>query len=98
MTSTKKITALEAAEKAKEYYNQVSGYGQDITVEEVELDEEGKYWLITLGIHSQSSVTLRAQGIEKLTSYKQFQVDTVTGEVKSMRIRVINFTNLQSNP
>jgi len=96
--SPKKISAVEASEKAKSYFREVSNTKDDISVEEVELDEQGKYWLITLGVHSPvTSLPLKAQGLDKLTSYKQFKVDSVTGKVLSMKIRMINFANLQSN-
>ncbi|MGI9104681.1 MAG: hypothetical protein ACR2G4_00370 [Pyrinomonadaceae bacterium] len=55
-------------------------------LEEVELSEDGKYWLITLSFSAPSSSVslLFSSGGRR---YKIFKVDTDTGEVVSMKIR-----------
>lgn len=58
----------------------------DVMLEEVELSEDGKYWLITLSFPAPSSSVHPILGI-KGRRYKIFKVDTATGEVLSMKIR-----------
>lgn len=45
-----------------------------LSLEELTLDDDGKFWLVTLGIN---------HGL----SYKIFKVDAYNGEVVSMKIR-----------
>ncbi len=78
----------QAAKLASEYF---SGLYADqgvsnVQLEEVELTEDGKYWLITLSYPVQSeagAIFLRRQ-------YKIFKIDTETGEVLSMKIRKVD--------
>lgn len=57
---------------------------EDISLEEVELD--GKDWLVTLGFtdrHAQKFIAAMDGG----RTYKQFRINSTTGQVSSMRIR-----------
>lgn len=55
-----------------------------ISLEEVELSEEDRYWLITLGFPASGRFSeLAGLGRE----YKIFKVDAVSGAVSSMKIR-----------
>ena len=62
-------------------------------MEEVELSEQGDYWLITLSFELSPKRTGRGSGSLQIlfqtpkTKYKIFKVDVKTGEVVSMRIR-----------
>lgn len=58
----------------------------DVMLEEVELSEDGKLWLITLSFFTPPSsphIFLN----NRVKQYKIFKVDTDTGEVLSMKIR-----------
>jgi len=65
---------------------------ESLRLEEVELSEDQRDWLITLGF----DVPIRGNSLANLMSgtnsvyqreYKLFKVDSETGEVKSMKIR-----------
>ncbi len=58
----------------------------DVLLEEVELSEDSKYWLITLSFPAPASSVNAILGIRG-RRYKIFKVDTETGEVLSMKIR-----------
>ncbi len=81
------ISAKEAAVKAEEYFRSIYE-GQDIRnilVEEIELVENRKFWLITLGF-SETGVALFDYERRK---FKKFKVNAETSEVIAMKIRVI---------
>ena len=68
----------------------------DLTLEEVEKSEDGKYWLITLGLSvpsetSEANLYAVLLGKNKPNTYqrkyKLFRVDTLSGKVVSMKIR-----------
>lgn len=80
-----------AAMAAKQYLISLGGTMdnldiQDLRVEEVELSEDDKSWLITLGFTRLGEVleTCRYQ-----REYKIFKVDAETSQVKSMKIRQV---------
>jgi hypothetical protein len=75
------IDAKKAAAIAAKYYQEILQEPTELSIEEIELDEDG-FWLITLGISDYGF------GI-KPASYKIFKIDANTGEVKSMKIRTI---------
>jgi hypothetical protein len=85
----KKIGAREAADAAVEYFRQLFSASefQSISLEEVELSEDGKYWLITLGydVHPKSGIAA-VLGPPK-TKFKVLKVDTRSGQVVAMKIR-----------
>ena len=58
----------------------------DVRLEEVELTEDGKYWLITLSLPPPKSAISAVFQIGA-RQYKIFKVDADTGEVLSMKIR-----------
>jgi hypothetical protein len=61
-----------------------------IRLEEVELDEAGEIWFITLSFLERSDsafAALATGGYER--KYKVFAVDAVSGKVKSMKIRLV---------
>jgi len=84
------LDVKEAARRASEYFAGLYDDTKidDVQLEEVELSEDGKHWLITL------SYPLLAAGMVPLNrishrKYKLFTIDAETGEVKSMKIREV---------
>ncbi|MBM4325761.1 MAG: hypothetical protein FJ118_01245 [Deltaproteobacteria bacterium] len=79
------IDGMQAARKAVEYLQRfstdmrMSGPIARTRLEEVDLSEDEKYWLITLGWDEDDL------GIRRV--YKVFKVDSETGKVVSMRMR-----------
>lgn len=59
----------------------------DVRLEEVELSEDDKHWLITLSFQSIAGPSL---GIFNKRQYKVFKVDADTGKVVSMKIRELS--------
>ena len=57
-----------------------------LTLEEVELSEDEKHWLITLGFRESRGLTPFDQGSQK---YKLFTVDAITGQVRAMKMRLV---------
>jgi hypothetical protein len=82
------IDAKMAATKAMEYFKELNpGWPDPILLEEVELTEDGKYWLITLGYFPHSVNPFQA--IVPMKAYKVFKINTESGEVQSMLIKTI---------
>lgn len=86
------IDVREAVKAAAEYFRQIYSDKQysDLLVEEVELSETKKRWLITLSYAYQPR-PLRPGGIsqvlgfeEKPRKYKVFEIEAVTGKVTAM--------------
>lgn len=92
------ISAKEAALNAKNFFTDIVGADNvNITLEEISLSEDKKYWFITLGIHTPTdNPVLLAQGLKELLNYKKFKIDAKSGEVKSMDIKFINYPGLQN--
>jgi hypothetical protein len=84
------LDVKEAAQRASEYF---AGLYSDqkinnVQLEEVEISDDGKYWLITLSypVFPQDIVPIQFIGKRK---YKLFTIDAETGQVKSMKIREV---------
>jgi hypothetical protein len=62
-----------------------------ISLEEVELSEDEKYWLITLGFNVEQKDTTEVPWtiLPPKAKYRIFKVDARTGRVVSMKIRAI---------
>jgi hypothetical protein len=64
---------------------------QDLLLEEFELTDDRKFWLITLGFNHQIQPVENPLGINLLPreerKYKIIKVSAETGEVESMKIR-----------
>lgn len=85
------LDVREAAQRASEYF---AGLYADqgvsnVQLEEVELTDDGQYWLITLSYPLIGSNPLPLSIVSK-RNYKVFKIDAKTGEVKSMKIRNLN--------
>lgn len=89
-------TAVSSAHDYLISIQDIMGDLQDIRLEEVELSEDQKYWLITLGfdlpVNTQnpfgisSVITPRGEKLLK-REYKLFKVNSETNEVEAMKIR-----------
>ena len=91
-----KIDVRAAVHAAQIYFQSLQDLmGNETTnlrLEEVELSEDKKFWLITLGYDLSNSVKNNPLetigiGIVENREYKIFKVDSETGEVESMKIR-----------
>ena len=79
-----------ASAELKQLYDAISLY--DVLLEEVELAEDGRFWLITLGFSrpvSSIESPLAQFGKDYKREFKQFTVNAQTGEVQSMKIRAV---------
>ena len=88
-SETKKIDAKQAAKNASKYFTDLTGYTEGVTVEEVEISEDRDYWLITLGFLVHDSTPMNVLSGQKTIKHKIFKVDVNTGEVVSMKVRII---------
>jgi len=80
------LEAKDAAKIAAEYYREITQDTSELTIEEVELDDKGLYWFITLGISDPYS---RAIMPKHMASYKIFKIDVSNSKVISMKIRTL---------
>ena len=89
------ITLRDAAMKALEFYRQIDDHAEESQIEEVERDEATDDWKITLSFPSNESTgTLflpnsASTGVMNGRKYKTFLVNSESGEVLSMKIRVL---------
>ncbi len=89
------ITLRDAAMKAMNFYKEIDPDAEDARVEEVEKDDETDDWHITLSFQSnENSANLimpnsASTGVMNGRKYKIFSVDSTSGEVRSMKIRVL---------
>ncbi len=82
------LDVKEAAQKASEYFAALyadQGVSK-VQLEEVELTDDGKYWLITLSYPMVPAIV----SFPPKRQYKVFKIDAKTGEVKSMKIRKVD--------
>ncbi|KKQ46174.1 MAG: hypothetical protein US63_C0005G0016 [Candidatus Moranbacteria bacterium GW2011_GWC2_37_8] len=84
-----KVTAQEAAKIAADYYREVANDYDQPSTEEVEISEDQKYWLITLGIRKQGGDAISSLYGKTYIAYKIFKIDSQTGDVLSMKIREV---------
>lgn len=93
-----KIDVRSAVVAAQNYLQSLldimGGKIEDLRLEEVEVSEDDKFWLVTLGFtrpadkaESPLKEILAAPGYRR--EYKIFKIDAETGNVESMRIREI---------
>ena len=81
------LDAKEAARQAKEYFTTLYGNeGSGARLEEVELTDDGRHWMITLSVPARDQISWDLIGKR---DYKIFKIAADTGEVKSMRIRKV---------
>ncbi len=90
------ITLRDAALKAMNFYKEIDPDAADARVEEVERDDNTNNWHITLSFQSNETATTNllmpnsaSTGVMNGRKYKIFSVDSESGEVRSMKIRVL---------
>ena len=90
------ITLRDAALKAMNFYKEIDPDAEDARVEEVERDDDTDDWHITLSFQSNETATSNlivpnsaSTGVMNGRKYKIFSVDSESGEVRSMKIRVL---------
>lgn len=81
-----KITAKQASDKAMSHFWELYDEKIQLIVEETEMNEDGKYWLITIS-YPEHDASVNLIFAKKL--YKIFKINAVTGKVISMKIRKI---------
>ena len=92
-TITVKQAVVHAMAAAKDFY--AGETLVDLLLDEVEMTEDGKHWLITLSFFRPSKkpatelseVFRQIQGRVYEKKYKQFRVDALSGRVTAMKIR-----------
>ncbi len=83
------ITAKEATAAALNYFTDVVNAPVDnLALEEIEADESGQTWLVTLGFSYHVNNPF-ITGAEASRHYKLLTVDGTTSAIKSMKIRKI---------
>lgn len=84
------LDVKEAARRASEYFAGLYSDPRinDVQLEEVEISEDGKYWLITLSYPVPPNIA--ALNLSYKRKYKVFTIDAETGQVKSMKIRNVD--------
>jgi hypothetical protein len=89
------IDAKKAAQLASKYFKSLLPEVSGFSLEEVELSEDGNFWLITLGFTAKKSEPTPTNSLTTLfgapprTKFKVFKVDARTGRVISMKIRAL---------
>ena len=81
------LDVKEAAQKASEYFATLyTDEGiHSVQLEEVEISDDGKYWLITLSYPMPGQLPTIDPNHKR--KYKVFKIDAETGQVVSMKIR-----------
>lgn len=85
-------TAVNAANRYLTSLQDVMGNSlQDVRLEEVELSDDHKFWLVTLGFDTvaknRTALDMQLRGPQR--DYKLFRVNAETGEVEAMKIRKV---------
>jgi hypothetical protein len=83
------ITVKEAAATARNYLILLYPETQIYDIEEVEITDDNKYWLITIAMADEALSVANILGAGR-KKYKLVQVDAQTGAVKSVKIRKFN--------
>jgi hypothetical protein len=86
---TPKIDARAAAQAAAAYFKELYSSVKGFSLEEVELSDDGDYWLITLSFEIPPDPVLGQVFSFQAprTKYKVFKVDSKSGRVLAMKIR-----------
>jgi hypothetical protein len=85
------IDVRTAVQAAVRYARELYGESNDLTlmVEEVEPSADDRYWLITLSLPDRANPFAALARTASSRTYKIFEVDAQTGEVRSMKIRSV---------
>lgn len=86
------IDVKQAAGLASQYVNNL--YAEQMPsptqLEEVELTEDGKYWLITVSFVPRASTPIEQALSTPKRVYKLFKINAQTGQMVSMKIRTVD--------
>ena len=88
--SKKMISVKQATDNSVNFLKTIDSSVEDILVEEVEFDTINQEWLITLSFSHLISTRNLSSVFNEKTKYKNFKVDSLTGEVLSMKIRQLS--------
>lgn len=96
MSSVTVIDVKKAIASAMAFLTKVYGKAEGLRLEEVELSDDERYWLVTLGFDEPATkspfkkmVTSGLPTDEMERVYKLIKVDASTGEALSMKIRKV---------
>jgi hypothetical protein len=90
------VDVKQAVSRAMSYLKELYPIEQfkDVLLEEVDLSEDNEYWNVTIGFTRRQDTTsggpmatLIGQSSEFKREYKVFQIDSKTGDLRSMRGR-----------
>lgn len=84
------VDVKQASEIAANYFEKLLGKHENLTLEEVELSDDGKCWYITLGYDVTTEFTPTFPFKESHRRYKSFKIEAETGKVLSMKIRKLD--------
>jgi hypothetical protein len=83
-----RILVADAANAAMKYFQSLFPRVRKVSLEEVELSDDEKFWMITLGFELPSDhPDIPSELLPPKTKFKVFKVNAQTGEVLSMKIR-----------
>ncbi len=88
------IDVKQAAQSATVFFNELyrDQIATNVLLEEVELIEDGKFWLITLSFElPPPTFALGPLSVRGERQYKTFKVDAQSGQVLSMKIRELEY-------
>ena len=96
LEESKIIDVKQAVRLAKKYFDELYE-GEDlpnVLLEEIEITEDEKLWLITFGYDTDHTVelpydTVLGPRVRHLRDYKTVEVDAVTGELIALKIRKV---------
>ena len=87
----KMISIKQATESSVDFLKAIDLLAEEILIEEVEFDTINQEWLITLSFSHPTTPTRNLSSVfNEKTKYKIFKVDSLTGEVLSMKIRQLS--------
>ncbi|MGE5655686.1 MAG: hypothetical protein ACM37W_03655 [Actinomycetota bacterium] len=92
---SKRIDVRAAVSAVKDYCQAIQDLirlsSNDIRLEEVELSDDRKFWLITISFEGKTFAEEHPMGSRYINEreYKIFKVNAQTGEVESMKIREV---------
>ncbi len=81
------IDVKMAANASVEYLRQLLPNVNNVQLEEVEISEDEKFWSITVSFYDSDTYNMN---FNKGRKYKVLKIDADTGNVQSMKIRVLS--------
>jgi hypothetical protein len=82
------LSIAEASRVATTHLQSLFPTAESLSLEEVEISDDDRFWLITLGFQEAIMVKGLPQRLgDNARKYKIFKINRETGEVRSMKIR-----------